>query len=129
MLPCTIHFWHQYILVTSTDMDNDFVEALPPGVEPPAAPQANAQAGDQQQQRKQAHYQQQYGARQQMLPYFHPGSWAPWGKALQPPPAHQRKLPQIWCKDIVAWFALVESTFNWYLVEDSRMCFDLILPA
>ncbi len=104
------------------------MEPLPPGVEPPVPPQVNAQAGDQQQ-RQQAHYQQQYGARQQMPPYFYPGGWGPWGMAPPPPPTHQIKLPQIWCKDIVAWFTLVESTFNRYRVEDSRMRFDLTLPA
>ena len=48
---------------------------------------------------------------------------------MSPPLGHQIKLQQIWCKDSVAWFTLVESTFNQYWVEGSRMHFNLTLPA
>ena len=95
MLPSITDICRRYILVTSWDMNDDFVELLPPGVEPPVPPQVNAQAGDQQQ-RQQAHNQQQYGARQQMLPFVHPGGWAPCGMVMPLPPAYQIKLPQIW---------------------------------
>ena len=39
------------------------------------------------------------------------------------------KLPPFWAKDPLSWFTLVESTFNRHDVVDSRLRFDLILPA
>ena len=50
-------------------------------------------------------------------------------------PTHQHvalpkvKLPPFWAKDPLSWFMLVESTFNRHDVVDSRLLFDLILPA
>ena len=50
-------------------------------------------------------------------------------------PTHQQvallkvKLPPFWAKDPLSWFTLVESTFNRHDVVDSRLRFDLILPA
>ena len=38
------------------------------------------------------------------------------------------KLPPFWAKDL-SWFTLVESTFNRHDVVDSRLRFDLLLPA
>ena len=39
------------------------------------------------------------------------------------------KLPPFWPKDPTSWFTLAESTFNSYGVVDSRLRFDLTLPA
>ena len=39
------------------------------------------------------------------------------------------KLLPFWAKDPLSWFTLVESTFNRHDVVDSRLRFDLILPA
>ena len=39
------------------------------------------------------------------------------------------KLPPFWAKDPLSWFTLVESTFNRLDLVDSRLHFDLILPA
>ena len=42
----------------------------------------------------------------------------PWGSRFPPP----SKYP-------ASWFTLTESTFNRHNVVDSRLCFDLVLPA
>ena len=39
------------------------------------------------------------------------------------------KLPPFWAKDHLSWFTLVESTFNRHDMVDSRLRFDLVLPA
>ena len=39
------------------------------------------------------------------------------------------KLPPFWAKDPLSWFTLVESTFNRHNVVNSRLRFDLVLPA
>ena len=39
------------------------------------------------------------------------------------------KLPPFWTRDSRSWFALAESTFHRSGVADSRLCFDLVLPA
>ena len=38
-------------------------------------------------------------------------------------------LTPFWTKDTRSWFTLTESTFNRYGVHDSRLMFDLVLPA
>ena len=38
-------------------------------------------------------------------------------------------MPPFWAKDPLSWFTLVESTFNRHDVVNSRLRFDLILPA
>ena len=43
--------------------------------------------------------------------------------------AAQGELPPFWAKDPLSWFTLVESTFNRHDVVDSRLRFDLTLPA
>ena len=39
------------------------------------------------------------------------------------------KLPPFWTKDTRSWFTLAESTFNRSHVADTRLRFDLVLPA
>ena len=39
------------------------------------------------------------------------------------------KLPPFWPKDPNSWFTLAESTFNRHNMVDSRLRFDLVLPA
>ena len=39
------------------------------------------------------------------------------------------KLPPFWTRDSPSWFTLAESTFHRRGVADSRLCFDLVLPA
>ena len=39
------------------------------------------------------------------------------------------KLPPFWPKDPASWFTLAESTFNRHNVVNSRLRFDLVLPA
>ena len=39
------------------------------------------------------------------------------------------KLPPFWPKDPASWFTLAESIFNRHNVVDSRLRFDLVLPA
>ena len=39
------------------------------------------------------------------------------------------KLPPFWTRDSNSWFALAESTFNRSGIADTRVCFDLVLPA
>ena len=52
-----------------------------------------------------------------------------------PAAAHQHvalpnvKLPPFWPKDPNSWFTLAESTFSRHNVVDSRLRFDLVLPA
>ena len=53
-------------------------------------------------------------------------SSAPTHQHVAPPKV---KLPPFWAKDPLSWFTLVESTFNRHDVVDSRLRFDLILPA
>ena len=54
---------------------------------------------------------------------------------LSSAPTHQHvappkvKLPPFWAKDPLSWFTLVESAFNGRDMVDSRLRFDLILPA
>jgi len=45
------------------------------------------------------------------------------------PQPHRVRLPSFWTKDVVAWFALADSTFETCFVEASRMKFNLVLPA
>ena len=39
------------------------------------------------------------------------------------------KLPPFWTRDSRSWFALAESTFHRSGIADTRLCFDLVLPA
>ena len=39
------------------------------------------------------------------------------------------KLQPFWPKDSESWFTLAKSTFNRHNVVDSRLRFDLVLPA
>ena len=39
------------------------------------------------------------------------------------------KLPPFWPKDPNSWFTLAESTFKRHNVANSRLRFDLVLPA
>ena len=62
-------------------------------------------------------------------PHFPPPpswTWAPTQRHVAPPKV---KLPPIWAKDPLSWFILVDSTFNRHDVVDSRLHFDLVLPA
>ena len=60
--------------------------------------------------------------------YPPPPTWslAPTHQHVAPPKV---KLPPFWAKDPLSWFTLVESTFNRHDVVDSRLHFDLVLPA
>ena len=57
-----------------------------------------------------------------------PPTWTsvPTQRHVAPP---EVKLPPFWAKDPHSWFTLVESTFNRHDVVDSRLRFDLVLPA
>ncbi len=91
----------------------------PPGVEP-APPQQPA--GDFLGQQQQPAWNQ--------FQYLPPAAFLPqWGAVPPPPPLHQVKLPSFWARDVQAWFTLVESTFNRFRIENSRLRFDLVLPA
>ena len=97
----------------------------PPGVEIP--PQQQEQAGDVQGQQQQQHYAQQQAP---FWNFIQPPAFMPqWGAYPPAPPLHQVKLPPFWSRDVQAWFTLVESTFNRYRIENSRLRFDLVLPA
>ena len=68
------------------------------------------------------HAQQPTGA-----PCYHPPpTWSSAPTHVAPP---KIKLPPFRAKDPLSWFTLVESTFNRHDVVDSRLRFDLILPA
>ena len=63
--------------------------------------------------------------------WYQPPKWTP---ACAPqhhvlPVAAQIKFPALWTKDVRSWFTLLESTFNRYGIVDSRLRFDLVLPA
>ena len=55
------------------------------------------------------------------------GFWNPPQHGPFPPP--KVSLPPFWTRDTLSWFTLAESTFNRYGVSDSRLKFDLLLPA
>ena len=73
-----------------------------------------------------------HAARQQQFPQgfrFPPlPMWTP-AHTQQHVAPHNVKLPPFWPKDPSSWFTLVESTFNRHHVVDSRLRFDLVLPA
>ena len=53
--------------------------------------------------------------------------WSPAASQHAAPP--KVKLPPFWTKDTRSWFTLAESTFNRSHVTDTRLRFDLVLPA
>lgn len=50
-------------------------------------------------------------------------------QAVQQPQPHRVKLGPFWPSKPRTWFTLAESTFQQFYVEDSRMRFNLVLPA
>ena len=66
------------------------------------------------------------GAHRLRFPQLLPG-WAP--AACQHAALTKVKLPPFWTRDSRSWFTLVESTFNRSGVADTRLRFDLVLPA
>ena len=65
------------------------------------------------------------GARRRFPPL--PPGWAPADTQHAAPT--KVKLPPFWTRDSRSWFTLAESTFHRSGVTDSRLCFDLVLPA
>ena len=65
------------------------------------------------------------GARRRFPPL--PPGWTP--ADTQHAALTKVKLPPFWTRDSRSWFALAESTFHRSGVADSRLCFDLVLPA
>ena len=56
-----------------------------------------------------------------------PPGWAP--AASQHTAPTKVKLPPFWTRDSRSWFTLAESTFNRSGIADTRLRFDLVLPA
>ena len=61
-----------------------------------------------------------------------PPWWQPYGQqqpAAPVPQPHRVNLKPLWTNNVKTWFSLAEATFQQYNIVDSRMKFNLVLPA